>query len=76
MPHNLKESEAEAYRKQRDDRIRQQAHQSVREAERAKVQIYKVPGNNNQRESFGKDVLYALLLDDNYESVLSHLDKT
>ena len=73
IAHGSGETEAEAYRRQRDDKIKQQGSQLVREAECAKAQIYKVPGE--RRESFGKSVAYALLLDDNYEAVASHLDR-
>ena len=79
-PHSSKDSRYKEHDRDRrfDDRreternIKSKANQLVRDAEKAKGRILDVPGN---KDEFDKSIIYALLLDDDYKTVASHIDE-
>ena len=66
---------AEDYRLDMERRIQDRAEQIVREAERAKANIYDVPGRKYLTNNFSKSVVYSMLFDDDYQAVEAHIDQ-
>ena len=65
----------ERERRETEKQIQLRANQLVRDAEKAKGRILDVPGKDNFSSNFDKSVIYALLLDDDYKTVASHVDE-
>ena len=77
-PHCSKDDDRREAERIRTERIIQdKAKQLVREAERTKGRILDVAGKDTmkQAENFDRSTAYALLLDDSYRTVASHVDE-